>query len=529
MKANPYEIPWPSTRPILGRERELQIVFDRLFRNHVSVIAPRLFGKTALLREVARQAKERGFAQCLAWDLRHHTPRNDEEFYVTLCREIERQVNVPEQNLSEWFREIGTTFEAIKGVFQELEHKGQQVLIVLDGMDGILHGGALTQNVFDNLRDLADLTCVRFLTASRSHLRQLCPPDTKTSPFWGIFLPPPFRFCAFQSADWPGVLQPLLNKRITVDESGQKEILNWTGGIPVLTMAVCGTIFARFDQGQVVAKADVDVAAQQVARDYRDHIEMLWDDLPTEARLDVLDLANYKELSRAGRSSDRIELLTSRGLAVEAGGNKLKPGCRLMEQFALHRGQSLHEVKRLFSAVPDYERSIPEVLQLRLAHLKGFNTEVELRLIELLKAIPKPETGKCLIRDIADCCLDLLLDCEFPGGRIEDALVTDWEANHKLRDDDPKDREILNRKVPNSRGPKMKLLSLLHDENTAGIAKTRRSTFILLQAVFQAGAYGQHVADIREVVPRSFVTAISHVAVELLHQIREDIGLQPAS
>ena len=302
MKTNPYEIASKADSVMLARNRELETVFERLAGSHVSAIAPRLFGKTALLGEVARRAKERGFALCLAWDLRHHTPANDDEFYVALCRELEGQVTVPGYDLPKWFAEFGTTFEIIKGVFQELDKNGQRLLVILDGIDGVLQAGTFTQNVWDNLRDLADISCVRFLTASRRPLRQLCPPDSKTSPFWNIFHPTPVRFGAFQAGDWPSILQPLQEKGIVVEESGRKDLLNWTGGIPLLTVAVCGRLFDEFGEGQVVTKTEVDAAAQKAALDFRDHIATLWDDLPTEAQLDLLDLANSKELSRAARA-----------------------------------------------------------------------------------------------------------------------------------------------------------------------------------------------------------------------------------
>jgi hypothetical protein len=522
MKTNPYEITCRPDSAMLGRERELQTLFERLAGNHVSVIAPRLFGKTMLLREVGRRAKEHGFAQYIAWDLRHHTPASDEAFYETFCGEMGRQLCMPGQDLEKWFREFGASFEVIKAVFQELQKTDRRVLILLDGIDGVLQAGTFTQNVWDNLRDLADLSCVRFLTASRSPLRQLCPPDSKTSPFWNIFHPTPLRFGAFQTWDWPEVLRPLLDKGVTLEESGRKELLNWTGSIPVLAIAVCGRLFAGFDKGQVVAKAEVDTAAQRVAQDFRDHITTLWNDLPTEARLDVLEMASQKEIGRAGRAGERLEFLIARGLAVEAGGNKFKPGCRLMEQFAIQHGQSLPEVKKLFGAGDDYEQNLPEVLQLRLAQARGLNPELEEHIENLVKALPRPEIAKELLRGVADRCLALLVQHEFPGGTIDAALVNDWKFNNKLNNSE-NDREILKGKVPGNRGPRMKLLSLLHDEDIKGKAKTRRSSFVLLQAVYSAGSYGQHAAEIGEATPKGFVTAIACVAVELLHQIREDL------
>lgn len=523
MSVNPYQLGNRPDAPLLGRQQSLKLVWQRLEQQHVCVIAPRCFGKTRFLREVARLAPANGFFQCLAWDLKRHTPESDAAFHQALSREMERQLQVPGQDLAEWFREMGTEFEAIKGVFQELDRAGQKVLIVLDGVEGVLQAGLVTKNVWDNFRDLAELKGMRFLTGSRLPLRQLCPPDSKTSPFWNIFHPTPVRFGAFQSDDWENVLQPFAGRGVTVDASARKELVNWTGGIPVLVMAVCERLFDTCADGQTLSKPEADAAAERVMADYREHIEMLWEDLPTETRLDVVELAQNRERPRAGLSQERIEALLQRGLAVEAGGNKLRANCRIMERQALECGKGLPEVRKLFSAPEDYARHIGEVFQLRLAAVRGFDENAEHHVAELLKAMPNPETAKALIRNVADVCLELLLRFEFPKGAIDRNWVSAWKAAGKLGNSDS-DSDILSAKVPRHRGARMKLLSLLHDEQAAGRAKSRRSTFLLLQAVFDAGRFGQHAAEIGEAVPPSFIRVIANAAVELLHQVREDLS-----
>jgi hypothetical protein len=141
----------------------LKLVLQRLNKLHVCVIAPRLFGKTRLLRQVAREAPAHGFSQCLVWDLKRHPPGTDDEFHGLLCREMERQLKVPGQDLAEWFRDMGTGFESIKGTFQELDTAGEKVLVVLDGVEGVLQAGSVTRNVWDNLRDLADFALLEHL------------------------------------------------------------------------------------------------------------------------------------------------------------------------------------------------------------------------------------------------------------------------------------------------------------------------------------------------------------------------------
>ncbi|HOW63729.1 MAG TPA: AAA-like domain-containing protein [Candidatus Paceibacterota bacterium] len=520
MTENPYPLGDRRDARLLGRCQALKLVLERLNKLHVCVTAPQRFGKTVFLREVARVATANGFSQVLAWDLKRHTPGTDEEFYQSLCREMERQLQVPGQDLAEWFREMGPSFETIKGVFQELCEAGQKILVVLDAVEHVLQAGLVTKNVWDNLRDLADLSGVRFLTGSRFPLRQLCPLYSKTSPFGNIFHPKPVRFGAFQSDDWPGVLQPFAERHITLDASARKELVNWTGGIPVLVMAVCEGLFESCQDGQTLSKPEVDQAAEGVVKDYREHIDILWADL-AESRLDFWELATQSEKSRSSLIPDRIDELVHRGLAVEVGGNKLRGNCRIMERYAAQHGKVLPEVQKLFGAIEDYDRNIGDVFQLRLNALRGFNNDAEHHLRELLKAMPNSETAKALIRNFADSCLDALVQFEFPDETIDQQWIGAWKSDGKLGNSD-NDREIISGRVPQARGTRMKLLGLLHDEKSAGKAKSRRSTFLLLEAVHKAGNFGQHAKEYGELVTHSFITAVCCAAVELFNHVRED-------
>jgi hypothetical protein len=520
---NPYQLIDRPDAPLLGHAQPLKLILERLNELHVCVIAPRLFGKTRLLRQVTRMAPENGFSQCLTWDLKRHTPQTDEEFDQSLAHEMERQIQVADQDLPKWFREMGTGFESIKAIFQELNTAGQKVLIALDGIEGVLQAGLVTKNAWDNLRDLAELSAVRFVTASRLPLRQLCPPDSKTSPFWNIFHPTPVRFGAFQTADWTDVLQPFAARKVTFDESARKELSNWTGGIPVLTIAVCERLFEGSADGQAHSKADIDAAAESVLQENREHIEMLWADLPTESQLDEVDLANNREKHKAGLAQERVDLLLQRGLAVEAGGNKLRSACRIMERYAQQRGQSLPDVEKLFSATEDYERNIPEVLQLRLSSVRGFDSDAEHHVTELVKAMPNPETAKALIRNVLDACLSKIIDFEFEQGTINNEWVNRWKNAGKLAGSE-NDRDILAARVPRTRGARMRLLRLIHGHDTAGTARCRYSTLLLLETLFAAQNFGEHATERGEGVSRGFISVVALAAVECLEQLKDDIG-----
>lgn len=114
-----------------------------------------------------------------------------------------------------------------------------------------------------------------------------------------------------------------------------------------------------------------------------------------------------------------------------------------------------------------------------------------------------------------------MIQLEFSNQTVNPDWIKDWKATGKLTGVEI-DQEILAGKIPRRRGSRMKLLRLLHTEGIAGEAKSRRSTYILLDTLSEAERFGQHAAEIGEPVPWSFISVVANAAVELLIQLKED-------
>jgi hypothetical protein len=67
----------------LARHELLGQVLEDLCEHHISIIAPRHFGKTVLANALAGAARASGrFSDVVFWDLRHFTPADDAEFFA---------------------------------------------------------------------------------------------------------------------------------------------------------------------------------------------------------------------------------------------------------------------------------------------------------------------------------------------------------------------------------------------------------------------------------------------------------------
>ena len=308
MTANPYRVLGPSIPPMLGRGSLVRQIERHLLKptpDHVSVVGPRHYGKSVLLRHLAsayhlgptgyrvlppdKSAEPAGtyrsrpgdYLATVYIDLRHDTPRSDGAFRRRFAEEI-RATFQPDpwessdlpghrepfdiSELSEYLDiENEASHESLDLVFTELEDRGARMLVVLDGLDYALTGTGFTRNLWDQLRSLAQKTSLRFVTGSRRPLRKLCKTEeSRTSDFWEIFYDTPVRVAALDDSDWDAFLQPLLDTGCALDDSARKEVANWTGGVPLLVCALLQKLWEQYRGTPRLSKPEIDRAAGAV-------------------------------------------------------------------------------------------------------------------------------------------------------------------------------------------------------------------------------------------------------------------------
>ena len=314
MIANPYKILGPSIQPMLGRGSLVRQIERHLLKpspDHVSVVGPKHYGKSVLLRHLAgtyllgptgyrvlppdEPAELAGtdrwgrsdYLATVYIDLQHDTPGSDGAFRRRFAEEIKATFQPDLWGLSdhpalwdslEMFElpeyldlENETSHESLDLVFTELEDRGARMLVVLDGLDYALFGTGLTRNLWDQLRSLAQKTSLRFVTGSRRPLRKLCKTEgSRTSDFWEVFYDTPIRVAALDDSDWDAFLQPLLDAGCALDESARKEIANWTGGVPLLVCALLQKLWEQYRATPRLSKPEIDRAAGAVLGERRE-------------------------------------------------------------------------------------------------------------------------------------------------------------------------------------------------------------------------------------------------------------------
>lgn len=232
MNANPYLLTSNEAPADLARTDRIGEVLEDLFEQHISIIAPRHYGKTVFATALSRSARQsKRFSDVVFWDLRHCTPANDTDFFAAFATVLREQVASQGSDSKAHFTPEKQSYTGIREFFEYLHDLRARILIVLDGMDHPLDCVGLTKNLWDNLAGFAKIGSVNLLTTSRKPLRQLCKNASgRSSDFWLRFDDPPVRLKAFSAGEINAFLKPLADARDGLEQGTEAEFFHWTGG-----------------------------------------------------------------------------------------------------------------------------------------------------------------------------------------------------------------------------------------------------------------------------------------------------------
>ena len=322
-------------------------------------------------------------------------------------------------------------------------------------------------------------------------LRELCKTEaSQTSDFWNIFNPNPFKIGCFQDSTWSEILTPFTDRNILFDSSAQKELSNWSGGVPILAATLCSYLWEQIELGTTISKTQVDNAATEVFNQSEIILDELWDECGVEIQSDLIELAK-NDIFLSKISEHRREFLEARGYA-KGSGSKLIADCRFMQKYAKKREAPVTDLQRLFGDINNYERNIRNLLELRLAQVSNANQELK-RLIKcaITDLNPEPNDAIMRFRNITDIALRLIWIAELtPSCQVPQEWINFWrEKGERI----PDHENLPN--VPSSLGGQCGLLIIM-----TGTVKTRRSvarfiskpTALLLEHIKAIGDFGQH-------------------------------------
>ncbi|MCY3968487.1 MAG: hypothetical protein OXG74_01020 [Acidobacteria bacterium] len=524
MSEDPYKVRGVEAPEMLGRQR----LFDGLCRHlvkatpdHVCVVGPPQFGKSVLLNHLALQFKTPGehYVTSLYLDLRHATPGTDDEFRLRFAEGIKDSLQVVRPECAEYLELEGEGLhDLLLLVFDELAKKRLRLLAVLDGFDHVLAGSGITRNLWDEMRTLAQKSSLRLVTGSRGRLRELCKTEeSRTSDFWEIFYDTPLQVGCFEDDDWDSFLRPFKVTGVSLDKSAVKELSNWSGGVPVLAVAMAERLLAAASQGQTLSKPDVDATAEATIEERRELLAALWDDCSIELQSDLAAIA-ASGLPLREIADERRRDLERRGFA-RAIGKKIRPSCRLMAQYALQRAEGVANLRRMFGAPERFEGNIRNLLELRLTQVDGADPELRDFVERAIRDLqPEPVNSVVWARSIAGRALDLIWEAELPNDR---SMPDDWKFAGVQFDD--------RGRLPRSRGRQCQILRRITgtEHNDPAAMFVTKPTCLLVDHLQSIGDFGQHREE--ATVSIFMATAFCLSSIGLCESLARDLAASKRS
>lgn len=526
MTANPYQVWGALPPPMLGRASLVRKVEDHWLRveipRHLSVVGPAYYGKSVLLRHLADVHRTGSvcYLTTAYIDLRDGTPESDEEFVERLAGAVKEALRPIHPEAAAWLEIEGVSVhECLNYVFKSLEEDDNRLLVVLDGFDDALAETELTPKLWSQLRSMAERPGrgLRLLTGSRRPLRELCRTgESRASPFWNVFHYEPVRVHALDDeSDWDAFLQPLRDTGCEIEESARKEIVNWTGGVPVLVCALLGLLWQEH-RGTRLSKQIVDQAAARLLRDPSGLLGPIWEDCDLELRSD-LGALNENDIRLTDLSDGRRGALESRGFG-RVSRNSIRGSCRLMQRYARAQAPAMADLNRSFESRTGFDRHIRSLLELRLAQVATAGADEELcRLVRnaVDRIKPPPKDSLREARFIVDHALNMVWEKEFPSGMIPPELLSK-RVPERRDDSDPY--------LPSSE--KCYVLRQLTRSDRPGRSKyVTIRTSLLIDHLQSVGNIGSHLGNYPDVeVSIGFAASVVLSAIELVECLVGDFA-----
>ena len=528
MTVNPYTVLGPSIPGLLGRASLLQQIDRHLLKaspDHVSVVGPALYGKSVVLRHVADtyRTRSRDYLTAVYVDLRRGDIMSDADFKRRFAEDIKAALQPDRPDLARVLDpEDEAIHELLDLIFEELDAESSRALVVFDGFDYVLRGANLTRNLWDQLRALAQKPSLRLVAASRRPLREICQTEeSRTSDFWAIFDSVPIRVAVLGDADLTAFMQPLLDTGRTLDGSARKEIANWTGGVPLLMVALLRRLCEAHHEASSLSKPDVDEAVEAMLDDQRDLLAALWEDCDVELRADLAALAKGV-VPCSDLSHRRRRAIEERGFG-RVSANRLHASCRFMQRYAAEQAPAVEDLKRLFGTASVFETNIRSLLELRLEQVVTPRTDKVLRdyIRRAVRDIgDNPELAINGVRGIVTRALVLIWEAELPRDKMIPAgWIHEWK---QVQVNFPNDRG----RLPGSDGAQCRLLQIV-----TGTADARRqsryvtkTTYLLVDHLQSVGDFGQHRNKSPESkVTVSFAASVVLAAIALVESLTDDL------
>lgn len=516
--------------PMLGRAQLMDRIWGDISKttpSNLSIVGPRYIGKTVLLRALAERAKADGspFALVLYWEVGFKPPQSDEAFIADLCDQLHETLAVDLVKYKDHRAYLADdkTFPVLKEVMDLLQADGEAILMIWDGFDKPLSQGQLSGTLFGQLRDLFNGKSHKIITAARAKQSELAADkQVEDSPFWNMFDVNPVRVGPLDDGDCQAMFAA---GGFKPQKGGEKELLNWTGGHPLLFLEVLNQLHR--DQTFEFDNTHVSNAAKKVGPTLVNFLDKLWGACTADAKAIFRSLVEQGELDNSNVTRGTQDSLISQAFA-KATGSKLKPSCGLLQQHIQDASGQDGGIKRSFGMPDDYEANIRELLEIRLSQIqRPVNNRLHRLVKQSISHLPS-DPDDCLnnLTRIEELSLDVVWQFEATAGSLPAEVISAWTTFPCDRDRTVKDRmENNDWRIPTDRLQQILILERLtgsRKDFTPLAKKISKDTYVLLNAIHSFRNRTEHTDG--QQMPVGVAASALLLCVELLSCLERELG-----
>ena len=496
----PFPILGSKDVPLVGRTGVLDKIWSELTKtapSNINLVGPRHIGKTVILQALNQRSRESDspYNLTIYWDLGQAAPQTDLEFVNQLCEFL--AVAMGSESRFKEHRDYlsDRSFDTLKEVMELLDSDRIPILMIWDGFDKPLRQGLLSAQLFGQLRSLSYGKCHKVVTAMRGTPTELARnQQVEDSPFWNMFDVNPIRVGPFDNADLAAALQ---FASLNSNPSGVKELMNWTGGNPVLVLSMLNRLLETGENE--CNNSTVSNVAEHVSGDLADFLARMWNSFSTNAKETFQLLAERGELNSDEVGKEERRLLISCGAAFRKNA-MLMPSCRLLLNHIAGSQPTAGAVSRLFGTWTSYRNEMRSVLEHRVKHIPTVNNRLHRMVIKCIEDIPDyPDDCLGHLTGIEEVALDLIWQTECGTSQsIPSEIVSYW--TQPKRDDDNIIKDMMNSndwRIPKDRFKQLAILQRLTGSKIHFDSKSKvisKDTYVLLNAIHQFRNRTEHAS-----------------------------------
>lgn len=516
--------------PMLGRSRIMERIWNDLTKptpSNLSLVGPRYIGKSVIMGALAQKASgpNSPYRSVLSWHLGHVPPLSDEDFIAQLCNLLRDALAAAGGDYAEHLELLGDrSFTCLQEITDSLDDDNHAILMLWDGFDKPLGQGNLSVRLWDQMRSLFYGKRHKIVTATRDLLSKLIrSQDAISSPFWNIFDMNPVRVGLFDDPDREKILHELPDYDFL--PGAKTELLNWSAGFPPLYLDVLNQITNECSPGMVNNEA-VNQAGRKTTERLAGLLSDLWQDCPAAAQDRYLHLWENGEIPLVNTGREERDVLIEKGLA-RMSGNKLTPGCRMLEQYLKGTNPDTGGIVRLFGTWNSYQANIRNLLERRLDQITKFDDLLHRLVARSIEDIPEyPDHCLNNLTGIEERALDLVWQREFGAEKVVPLEILDYwnRVNPTGRAVDSLHNQP-QAKIPQDRTNQCGILQLLTGSKYNVDSKAKyvsKDTYVLINALHSFRNRNQHAGG--EPIRLGVAIAAINLCLELLACLEQELS-----